>query len=163
MQGWKFHSWLNSFFTQHSSYILFTATWSYLSGLTVYLPPTAFGHSELFPLFYWTEIIHTGTFHPHHFGITSFQSSHVLCCSTPTSWVALVAQLVERSYLERRGECRGFESHPGQLLLFKERAVLGVVDLFALPRLSTSLPSCWHIYVHIYTVASIDEDLDIVL
>ena len=43
----------------------------------------------------------------------------------------------------KTAECRGFESHPGQLFLFS----LGVAELFALPCLSTSLPSCWDIHV----------------
>ena len=55
----------------------------------------------------------------------------------------MVAQLVERS---PRLQCRGFESHLGQLFIFpwKKRAVLGVVDFvycaFAfLPRVSEAL------------------------
>ena len=38
-----------------------------------------------------------------------------------------------RRALAQTAECRGFGSHLGQLFFLKERAVLGVVDLFALP------------------------------
>ena len=42
-----------------------------------------------------------------------------------------------------RTECRGFESHPGQLFFFPgKKNCLGVVDLFALPFYFTPIVTC---------------------
>ena len=63
----------------------------------------------------------------------------VLCCRFEplyTSWVALVAQLVER--LPRLQSVVGSNPTQGSSFsfLWKERAILGAVDLFALPCLA---------------------------
>ena len=70
---------------------------------------------------------------------------------TPTGWVTLVAQLVE--HLPRLQSAVGSNPTQGSSssFLWKERALLGVVDLFALPCLAfTSLLSCWDIHSSLY-------------
>ena len=72
----------------------------------------------------------------------------------------MVAQLIERSPRLRSVVSSNPTQGSSSYFLWKERAVLGVVDLFALPCLSTSLPSCWdlpHWLLHISAIHQILE------